>query len=203
MVLICVRSGTDEASFKCVTEYFSDPGLRAERRVAFDKNEDRFDENAASTLRDIALPADAGVPRQGLTGPETLLTNLLPISTVGNHIWSASTDCVDREQVNARYAEADQAANAELPRAKATIHPPGREALFAARPEHLRARSHLRRRNRDSARRPGLGGRRRRGAPPSLCRPPSPHSASAAEIENQLAARRRCSTSRPARSLRM
>ena len=102
VVLICVRSGTDEAWFKCVTEYFSDPGLRAERRVAFDKNEDRFDENAASTLRDIALPADAGVPRQGLTGPETLLTNLLPISTVGNHIWSASTDCVDREQVNAR-----------------------------------------------------------------------------------------------------
>ena len=62
VVLICVRSGTDEAWFKCVTEYFSDPGLRAERRVAFDKNEDRFDENAASTLRDIALPADAGVP---------------------------------------------------------------------------------------------------------------------------------------------
>ncbi len=117
VVLICVRSGTDEAWFKCVTEYFADPDVRAERRVAFDKQADRFDEDAAAALRDMALPPDAGVPRQGLTGPETLLTNLLPIASCGEHIWSATTDCLDREDAATRYAQADEEAGEELPRA--------------------------------------------------------------------------------------
>jgi len=126
VVLICVRSGTDDAWFKSVTDYFADPDVRAERRVLFDKSEDRFDEQAASALRDLALPPDAGVPRQGLTGPETLLTNLLPIASFGDHIWSASTDCSDREQVHARYSEADEAAGKELPRASDYILRDGR-----------------------------------------------------------------------------
>lgn len=106
VLLICVRSDTEDAWYVCATDYFTDPGLRAERRVIFDKENDVFDVRAASVLRDLALPPDAGVPRQGLTGPETLLTNLLPVQH-GAQLWSAPTDCRTVDQANARYAEVE------------------------------------------------------------------------------------------------
>ena len=85
---------------------------------------------------DIALPADAGVPRQGLTGPETLLTNLLPIATFGEHIWSAGTDCLDTQDAAARYAQADDEAGEELPRASDYIIREG--TLYSlARPQYV------------------------------------------------------------------
>jgi hypothetical protein len=84
VVLICVHSGTDDAWYACVTEYFADPAVRAERRVTFDKQRDRFGVHSSAALRDLALPDDAGVPRQGLTGPETLLTNLLTVTHTAN-----------------------------------------------------------------------------------------------------------------------
>lgn len=107
VLLICVRSDSSDAWFVCVTDYFADPDARAERRVVFDKERDRFDASVADELRDLALPPDAGVPRQGLTGPETLLTNLLPVAHHGSHVWSAPTDCVTLDQANARYAEVE------------------------------------------------------------------------------------------------
>lgn len=105
VLLICVRSGTEDAWYVCVTDYFADSDVRAERRVVFDKEQDRFDARVANALRDRALPLDAGVPRQGLTGPETLLTNLLPVVQHGTDVWSAPTECETREDANARYAE--------------------------------------------------------------------------------------------------
>jgi Domain of unknown function (DUF4365) len=104
VLLICVRSDTEDAWFVCATDYFSDPDVRAERRVVFDKDEDRFDSGVANVLRDLALPPDAGIPRQGLTGPETLLTNLLPVH-YGDLLWSAPTDYATVDEANERYSE--------------------------------------------------------------------------------------------------
>ncbi|MFN2466630.1 MAG: DUF4365 domain-containing protein [Gaiellaceae bacterium] len=104
VVLICVRSDADGAWFVCVTDYFQDPDRRVERRVVFDKTADRFDVGAAEKLRDLALPVDAGVPRQGLTGPETLLTNLLPVQH-GGDLFAAASPYTTREEVHARYEE--------------------------------------------------------------------------------------------------
>ncbi len=106
VLLICVRSESSDAWYVCATEYFSDPDVRASRRLVFHKHEDRFDKSVASVLRDLALPPDAGVSPQGLTGPETLLTNLLPVHH-GQKIWRAPTTCSTTEQANAKYAEVD------------------------------------------------------------------------------------------------
>ena len=107
VLLICVHPETDEAWFVCVTEYFLNPSIRAGRRVFFDKRTMRFDASIVDRLRELALPTDAGVPRRGLTGPETLLTNLLPLVEVSDTLWSAPTECQTSEQANARYALAD------------------------------------------------------------------------------------------------
>lgn len=104
VVLICVRSDADDAWFVCVTDYFQDPDRRSERRVVFDKTADRFDVGADEKLRDLALPVDAGVSRQGLTGPETLLTNLLPVQH-GDELFAAASPYTTREEVHARYEE--------------------------------------------------------------------------------------------------
>jgi hypothetical protein len=107
VLLICVHPDTDEAWYVCVSDYFAAPERRASRRVVFDKRTMRFDPSVAETLRDVALPADSGVPRHGLTGPETLLTNLLPVEACGDSLWSAPTDCRTYAQANARYAEVE------------------------------------------------------------------------------------------------
>jgi Domain of unknown function (DUF4365) len=104
VLLVCVHPDTDEAWFVCVTGYFADPERRTSRRVVFDKRTMRFDPGVADTLKELALPPDAGVPRHGLRGPETLLTNLLPVTGYGEFLWSAKTSCHTNEQANALYA---------------------------------------------------------------------------------------------------
>jgi hypothetical protein len=107
VVLICVHPDTDEAWFVCVTEYFAAPERRASRRVVFDKSSTRFDAGVADSLKELALPPDAGVPRHGLTGPETLLTNLLPVTGFGEFLWCAKTDCHTTEQANTLYSQTE------------------------------------------------------------------------------------------------
>lgn len=107
VLLICVHPDTDEAWYICVTEYFKDPSVRAGRRVTFDKRATQFDVSIGDRLRELALPMDAGVPRHGLSGPETLLTNLLPLVEFSDHLWSAPTECQTSEHANARYAQTE------------------------------------------------------------------------------------------------
>lgn len=107
VLLICVHPDRSEAWWICVTEYFADPQRRASRRVGFDKQTTRFEPGVADQLRDLALPPDAGVPRQGLTGAETLVTNQLPLLAHGDALWSAPTSCANREDANSRYAHID------------------------------------------------------------------------------------------------
>jgi Domain of unknown function (DUF4365) len=79
VILVVSRPKDDEAYYVSVKDYFRDPGVRATRRVRFDKRRDRFDVGARQALIDIALPRERGVYFAPPPKEETLVANLLPV----------------------------------------------------------------------------------------------------------------------------
>lgn len=89
VLLVCSRPKTDEAYFRDVHQWASDPKIRAEGLVDFDKARDRFDADAADRL--FAAEARAPIalePPGPLLQPETAKLNLLPIHWHTQSIWS-------------------------------------------------------------------------------------------------------------------
>jgi hypothetical protein len=90
VVLICSHPDSEEAWWAHVQGWFSDPVRRASGRIDFDKATQRFDATAASRLLSLADPhADAHIVTAD-ERPETLLSNLLPVS-VPQVIFSSPT----------------------------------------------------------------------------------------------------------------
>jgi hypothetical protein len=92
VILVCSRPKTDEAYWRNVQEWASDPARRASGLVDFDKSRDRFDQDAAGRFfvlesRDGAITEPPG-PEQR---PERLKTNLMPIGWDTDCAWSVES----------------------------------------------------------------------------------------------------------------
>lgn len=92
ILLICSRPHTGEAYWISVKDYFRDPVARQKRRVAFDKNVNKFEPNVAPDLLKLALPADRGIYLAPEQRAERLYSNLIRVTHYPEHIWIASTD---------------------------------------------------------------------------------------------------------------
>lgn len=77
VILVVSRPRTEQAYWVSIKDYFSDPRVRAGRKVVFNKERDRFDASRADALKNLALPADAGVHFAPMPLTETLYSNLL------------------------------------------------------------------------------------------------------------------------------
>jgi hypothetical protein len=94
VVLICVDLRHQLAWWKRLDTWFADPARRQRRVVDFDKEKDRLDLAAFSTLAALGVPVGQPLPR--LEGRERLVSNLLQVEGFGPVIYSASTPCRDR-----------------------------------------------------------------------------------------------------------
>jgi hypothetical protein len=94
VVLICVDLRHQLAWWKRVDTWFADPARRQRRVVDFDKEADRFDLAAFSTLAALGVPVGQALPR--LEGSERLVSNLLQVESFAPVVYSASTPCRDR-----------------------------------------------------------------------------------------------------------
>lgn len=96
VVLICVNLRTQQAYWKRVDTWFSDPERKARRVIQFDKTADRFDLNAFSQLAALGVPTGESLPR--LEGSEQLVSNLLTVEGFAPRLYEASTPCRDRSE---------------------------------------------------------------------------------------------------------
>jgi Domain of unknown function (DUF4365) len=92
IILICSRPRTNEAYWVCVKEYFKETSTRTKRQIRFSKESQKFDENAASALLQLALPPQHGIYLAPEPRTEMLYSNLLRVAHYPEHIWIASTD---------------------------------------------------------------------------------------------------------------
>lgn len=100
VLLIVSRShSVDEAYWIEVKSYFADPTKLADRLVRFNKQQDRFDINAAEHLRRLAVPRDSGVYFPSGPAAETLISNLFRIAHYPRKLYIASTDIRSRSAV--------------------------------------------------------------------------------------------------------
>lgn len=103
VLLIVVKRQTKEAWWKDLTSWFENATARQTGRVEFDKAADRLD---ATTSRDwLALGAPSAAPAL-MTGtiPETLTTNLLPVTAYPEQLFFAPTDVKTFPQSRTRLA---------------------------------------------------------------------------------------------------
>ena len=91
IILVVSRPMTNEGYWIDVREWFSDPAKRRERRVVFSKSVDRFDESCKTALAALAVPKDTGFYFAPIPKSETLLSNLLPVTSVDPFIFRAET----------------------------------------------------------------------------------------------------------------
>lgn len=99
VILIRSRTDTREAYWVSIKDYFRQPERRKSRKVVFDKACDRFDVGAATRLKELAIPADAGAYFAPLPKTETLYTNLLRVTKVPTCLFHATTEHGSREAV--------------------------------------------------------------------------------------------------------
>lgn len=96
VIVVCTRPSTGEAYWRSVQEWVRDPQRRAKRTLRFDKQKDRFDQATRDLLFNLnAVDHDDVEPPGPAPEPETLLTNLMPISWQGAEVWSAEIGDLD------------------------------------------------------------------------------------------------------------
>ncbi|MCP4306359.1 MAG: DUF4365 domain-containing protein [bacterium] len=103
VLLVCSRPSTKEAWFKNIPEWFSaNPERRAKRIVEFSKVDDRFDASAGRRLIDWGVPASSGIYLRPPPRPETLVTNLLRVEHIAQHVHLAPSSVRGWKDINAR-----------------------------------------------------------------------------------------------------
>jgi hypothetical protein len=110
VLLVCSRPKSDEAYFRDVHQWASDPKTRATGLADFDKRRDRFDADAAGRL----FTAEARVPivlepPGPLPRPETAKSNLLPIYWGTPSVWSVPSQAEEWDEWFSKARDADQA----------------------------------------------------------------------------------------------
>ncbi len=91
VVLVVSRPRDDEAYWVSIKDYFGDPKRRKDRKIKFDKKQDRFDPDCRDKLAMLALPADSGLYLPAIPEEEELVCNLLPVLSYPNRMFRAST----------------------------------------------------------------------------------------------------------------
>lgn len=92
VILIRVCPNTRKAYWVDIKEYFADPKRRKQAKIIFNTVEDRFDSSAAYNLMKLAVSKDIGPYMPAIGHKETLLSNLIEIKDIPSHIYSASTN---------------------------------------------------------------------------------------------------------------
>jgi len=91
VLLIVSRPSTAEAYWISVKRYFSEPGRRISGTIHFDKTRNRFSPTSFGDLLEDASSPDAGVHVGPLVKSERLVSNLLEIPALPEHVFVAST----------------------------------------------------------------------------------------------------------------
>lgn len=102
VILVVSRPDSDEAYWISVRDAFATLEAKQARRVAFDKQRDRFNESCRAALVALAVPRASGLYFPPPPRRERLLSNLLPVTRVAEHVYLATTDFRRGEEVWAR-----------------------------------------------------------------------------------------------------
>ncbi len=93
VLLIISRSDSDDEAYWIeVKSYFSDLKRRNDRRVTFDKTQNRFSPQCADDLRKIAISKESGIYFAAPPVVEKLFSNLFPVKHYAKRLFIASTD---------------------------------------------------------------------------------------------------------------
>lgn len=122
VILVCCKPWAQEAYWIDIRGYFSDPARRRARKIVFNKNETRLDDNALPQLEQLALPASLGLYLGAPPKHEVLYSNLLRVTRVPDKVYVGVSELRKRKQVFAVLRE------------NGIEHPPGE---FICREENL------------------------------------------------------------------
>jgi hypothetical protein len=90
VILVRSHPSSDEAYWVSIKDYFREhPEQRASRRILFDRDHDRFDTSADTALWELARPRVDGLHLGTPPVHETLVSNLLPIESIPEAIYTA------------------------------------------------------------------------------------------------------------------
>jgi hypothetical protein len=82
-----------------IKDYFKDPNRRLARKIVFDKVANRFDRSCFPKLFDAAAPLGRGLYLAPVPRIENLISNLLPVTSVGNRIYVGETAYRDPKEL--------------------------------------------------------------------------------------------------------
>jgi hypothetical protein len=99
VILVCSRPSTSEAFWVSIKDYFRDRGMRASRKVIFNKNTNRFDRSARAALEKLAIPQDSGLYLGQTPREETIFSDLLPVRSFPPLIYTARTTFSSRRAI--------------------------------------------------------------------------------------------------------
>jgi hypothetical protein len=99
VILVCSRPSTGEAYWISIKDYFRDQGVRASKKVVFNKNTDRFDSKARAALEKLAIPQDSGLYLGATPRDETVFSDLLPVRSLPPRIYTARTGFESRKAI--------------------------------------------------------------------------------------------------------
>lgn len=91
VILVFSHPEQEEAWWVEVKTAFPDAAARAKRTTLIDKKTQRFDQDAAAALMDLALPKDAGLYLRPPSITETLTTNLLRVAEMPASVFVATS----------------------------------------------------------------------------------------------------------------
>lgn len=99
VILIRSRPRTDEAYWVSIKDYFSDPMALKDRKIHFDKNENKFSKYSAAKLNELALPRNKGIYMPPIPKKEQVYSNLLLVERWAANIFIAATNFQRRSEI--------------------------------------------------------------------------------------------------------
>ncbi len=102
VILIVVKTCTREAFWVSIKDYFRDAKRGQSKKVLFEKVRDRFDVNARASLMHLAIPRNSGLYLAPRPKQEKLYSNLLRISRLAEHLYTAYTLTEDESKAYSR-----------------------------------------------------------------------------------------------------
>jgi hypothetical protein len=99
VILVVSRPTTNEAYWVSIKDYFRDPAMRQARKVRFDKRRQSFDGSCRDDLIRLAVPDSTGIYLAPPPRTETLISNLLPVTSLPQRLYIAETDVRERSDI--------------------------------------------------------------------------------------------------------